>query len=51
MRSWSDAQNAHARRVLDDLPSAEALTARITEIEEATSASYYMLSALWDLGG
>ncbi|MBN2592929.1 MAG: S9 family peptidase, partial [Sedimentisphaerales bacterium] len=44
VQSWSNKQNAYARNVLDNLPGAEELRQRITEILTAKSVSYYSLS-------
>lgn len=38
--TWSDAQNAHARAILDRLPNVAAIRERITAILSAESASY-----------
>ncbi len=40
VKSWSEAQNAHARSVLDALPNVEQIRARVTEILSAQSVSY-----------
>ncbi len=41
VKAWSDAQNAHARRVLDALPNVEAIRARVTEISSAPTVTHY----------
>ncbi|MBI3464305.1 MAG: S9 family peptidase [Planctomycetes bacterium] len=43
VQTWSHDQNAHTRKVLDDLPSAAGIRQRITELEHAVS------SVWWDL--
>jgi prolyl oligopeptidase len=40
VRQWSDAQNAHARSVLDTLPHVAAIRARVTEIMSARTVSF-----------
>jgi prolyl oligopeptidase len=40
VRAWSDAQNAHARAVLDALPQAPALRKRLTELLSAASVDW-----------
>ncbi len=40
VRQWSDAQNAYARGILDNLPSVPPLRERITEIMTAKTISY-----------
>ncbi len=40
VRQWSDAQNAHARNLLDALPNVGAIRERVTEIMSAKSVSY-----------
>ena len=40
VRAWSDAQNAHARNVLDQLPNVDAIRKRVTEILAARTVSY-----------
>ncbi|MCH7591249.1 MAG: S9 family peptidase [Planctomycetes bacterium] len=40
IRAWSDAQNVHARSVLDNLPNVDAIRKRVTEILAARTASY-----------
>lgn len=40
VRSWSDAQNAHARAILDRLPHVAEIRARVTEILSARTVSY-----------
>src|SRR5262245_30720113 len=42
--AWNEAQNAHARSILDHLPNVAAIRARITEIMSAESASYSSVS-------
>ena len=44
VKLWSDTQNTYARGILDNLPSVEAIRARVKEINDATSISY---SSLW----
>jgi prolyl oligopeptidase len=44
VQSWSNKQNAYARKVLDNLPHVDELRERITEILSAKSVSYYSLS-------
>jgi prolyl oligopeptidase len=41
VRTWSDAQNAYARSVLDALPSAAAIRARVTELRKSESPDYF----------
>ena len=41
VRTWSDGQNAYARRVLDGLPGVGAIRARVTEIMSKRSPSYW----------
>src|SRR5579859_3348986 len=43
VKAWSDAQNAHARAVLDRLPNVAAIRARVTEIMSAKAVSYWGL--------
>lgn len=43
VRAWSDAQNAYARGILDRLPGVAEISARVKEIVEAASVSYYSL--------
>ena len=43
VKAWSDAQNAHARGFLDRLPGVAEISARVKEIVEAGSVSYYSL--------
>ncbi len=43
VQSWSDKQNVYARKMLDNLPRAEELRERITEILTAESVRYYSL--------
>lgn len=40
VKTWSDAQNAHARAFLDRLPHVEAIRARVTQIMSAKTISY-----------
>jgi prolyl oligopeptidase len=40
VRKWSDAQNVHARSVLDRLPHVAAIRARVTEIMSAKTVSF-----------
>ena len=40
VKDWSDAQNAHARAFLDELPGVERIRDRITEIEKSVSVAY-----------
>jgi len=40
VKTWSDAQNAHARSVLDALPGVAALRPRVTEVLSAQSPSF-----------
>ncbi len=44
VHAWSDAQNAHARGILDNLPHVEAIRARVTEIMSAKTVAYYGLA-------
>jgi prolyl oligopeptidase len=44
VQSWSEQQNAYARRMLDNLPHVGELRARVTEVLTAKSASYSSLS-------
>jgi prolyl oligopeptidase len=41
VRAWTRAQNEHARAHLDRLAGAEAIRARVREIETATSSAYF----------
>lgn len=41
VRRWSDAQNAFARGILDNLPGVAAIRARVTEIMSDESPSYW----------
>jgi prolyl oligopeptidase len=41
VQAWSTAQNSHARAYLDELPHADAIRARLTELE-ASAGSQYM---------
>jgi hypothetical protein len=49
VKAWSDAQNGYARGFLDRLPGVPAIRARVKEIVEAASVSYYSL--IWRPGG
>jgi prolyl oligopeptidase len=40
VKAWSDAQNRHARSVLDRLPNVEAIRARVTAVLSAQTISY-----------
>jgi prolyl oligopeptidase len=40
VKAWSEAQNAHARSVLDNFPSVADIRKRITELEASTSTEY-----------
>src|SRR5229473_1592725 len=40
VKKWSDAQNDHARAVLDRLPNVAAIRTRVTEIMSAKTVSY-----------
>ncbi|HMO87302.1 MAG TPA: hypothetical protein PKC18_20515, partial [Lacipirellulaceae bacterium] len=40
-KQWSAAQNAYARAILDALPGAEAIRARVAEIMSAEAVSYW----------
>lgn len=40
VKAWSEAQNTHARGVLDALPQADALRPRITQLFSASGVSY-----------
>ena len=44
VQDWNDAQNIHARTVLDALPSVVEIRQRITEIVQTDSPSHYSLS-------
>lgn len=44
VQAWSNAQNAYARSVLDVLPNAEPIRARVTKILSAASVSYGSLA-------
>lgn len=44
VKSWSDAQNAYSRSVLDALPGVEVLRSRITELVQAESVRYTKLA-------
>jgi len=48
VKAWSDAQNAHARAFLDRIPGVAEISARVKEIVEAGSISYYSL--VWRSG-
>jgi prolyl oligopeptidase len=41
VKAWSDAQNAYARSILDNLPGVDAIRARVTEIMSAEEVAYY----------
>ena len=41
VRAWSDAQNAYARGVLDNLPGVDGIRARVTEIMAAETVAYW----------
>ncbi|HCO95271.1 MAG TPA: S9 family peptidase, partial [Phycisphaerales bacterium] len=43
VQSWSDEQNAYARKKLDNLPGVEELREQVTKILTAQSVSYYSL--------
>lgn len=43
VKAWSDGQNAHARAVLDALPHADDIRARLTELETGQSVDYRAL--------
>lgn len=43
VQAWSAAQNIHARAYLDKLPQAEAIRARLTELETGASSNYTSL--------
>lgn len=45
VRAWSEAQNAHARAVLDDLPAVKEIRARLTELEMGASVDYFHLKS------
>ena len=45
VQAWSDAQNAHARAYLDQLPNVAAIRARVTEIMSARTVGYSDLAA------
>jgi prolyl oligopeptidase len=49
VRAWSEAQNAHARAVLDHLPGVAELRARIKELVEAEEVRYTDLAGRNDL--
>jgi prolyl oligopeptidase len=44
VRAWSDAENAYARDFLDRLPGVAGIAARVKEIMDARSISYYSLA-------
>src|SRR5262245_25318997 len=44
VQKWSEAQNAHARSVLDKLPGAEALREKLTKIMAAKTTSHSALA-------
>ncbi len=41
VQAWSDAQNAYARSMLDNLPGVAAIRARVAEIMSAETVAYY----------
>jgi len=43
VKAWSDAQNAYARSVLDNLPGVAAIRRRVTEIMSAETVGYWEL--------
>src|SRR5512143_868915 len=43
VRVWSDAENNHARSVLDNLPSRNEVRARLTDLELKASVDYFAL--------
>lgn len=45
VQQWSDAQNAYARAILDQLPNRETIAARVREIMSAETVSYYAVAA------
>jgi prolyl oligopeptidase len=44
VKAWSDAQNARARAILDQLPAVSEIRARLTELEMAASVDYFALT-------
>src|SRR5262249_5288447 len=44
VQTWSEAQNAHARSVLDKLPGVEALREKLTKIMAAKTRSHFALA-------
>jgi prolyl oligopeptidase len=44
VKAWSDAQNAYARSILDNLPGVAAIRERVTEIMSAETTSYASVS-------
>jgi len=44
VKTWSEAQNAHARGLLDGLPRVDAIRARVTEILESAPVEHYGLT-------
>ena len=50
VRNWSDAQNAHARSILDNLPSVDAIRDRVTEILTAKTVSPGLFELMSVLG-
>jgi prolyl oligopeptidase len=44
VRAWSEAQNAHARAVLDRMPGHDAIRARVTALRSAGIVSYRLLA-------
>ena len=49
VQEWSDAQNAHARSILDRLPNVERIRQRVTEILADESASYSRITPAGDV--
>ncbi len=49
VQAWSDAENAHARAILDKIPSVSEIRARLTELEMAASVDYFALIRRSDL--
>ena len=45
VKAWSDAQNAHARSVLDRLPEVEAIRGQVTRIRKISIPRHYALTA------
>src|SRR2546423_543330 len=44
VQAWSEAQNAHARSILDQLPGADILRARLTKLMTARTTSHAALT-------